>query len=98
MLVLPLIVCTYPPCGVDILQQIFNPLLLFLFTDMEEKFHHQIPVIRQLPFKPPDAVQAHFILLFFQLSAQPQARHFLHPSRIQEYKLARLRNLCKVTA
>ena len=33
-------------------------------ADMEKEFHNQISVIRQLPFKPADAVKPHFIFPF----------------------------------
>ena len=70
MLILPFIAFTDPPFCVNILQKSVNPLFLLLLPDLEEKFHHQIPVVRQLSFKTADTVDFCLVSLSVQFPMQ----------------------------
>ena len=98
MIILPAVILAYPPTGINIRLQPMDSFFLFLLTDMAEKFHQQIPVIRELPLKSPDTAYPLLILLLVQLPLQTQSGNLIHPPTVQKHEFPRLRQFCKISA
>ena len=98
MLILPLVVFTDTPSGVNFFHEILYPLFLLLLADMAEKFHDKIPVVGELPFKAPDAVDTLLVGLLIHLSVNAVSCDFVHPAGVQKHKFSCLRYFRKVTA
>ena len=95
MLVLPPVVLAHTPCSVLVAFQFFQPLLLFLFSNLEKELQHQITVVRQLSFKTFNALDTLRVLLirhsprslpFVTSSIQPESRNSNFPASGIFYK------------
>jgi len=97
MLVLPPVVLAHTPCSVLVAFQFFQPLLLFLFSNLEKELQHQITVVRQLSFKTFNALDTLRVLLIRQFTPKSSLRHLIHPAGIQKFELPGFRNFYKIT-
>ena len=96
MLVLPPVVLAHTPCSVLVAFQFFQPLLLFLFSNLEKELQHQITVVRQLSFETLYALNTLRILLIRQFAPKSSLCHLIHPAGIQKFELPGFRNFHKI--
>ena len=93
MLVLPEVEVIHLPCGVFRLQKIIQALFLLLLANVEEKFQHQISIVRKPSLKSPHTSDA--LLVGFRIHAIHQ--HIMtdlgHPAGIHEKKTPCFGNL-----